>query len=119
MPERRVEQRNNYNPGPPSRQRELPSRRRERMAAFEGVEFQEEDWDYYLDDYDVGELYYYNTNSQGLEGSRDYYKEQQEGTDLVHSTAPLKHQTADQQDLLSPRYNNYLGSVGEFKPLTD
>ena len=53
---------NTHNPGYQSGQRALPSRRQERLAAFEGVAYAEEDYEHYVEDYDVGELYYYNTN---------------------------------------------------------
>lgn len=64
-PQRRMEQRNNsYHPGYQSGQRELPSRRQERLAAFEGAAYEEGNYEHYLEGYDVGELYYYNTNSR-------------------------------------------------------
>ena len=53
---------NTHSPGYQSGQRALPSRRQERLAAFEGVAYAEEDYEHYVEDYDVGELYYYNTN---------------------------------------------------------
>ena len=120
--ERQLVLRNNsYNPGQQSRHRELPSRRRERMAAFEDVEFQEESYEQYFEDYDIGELYYHNTNPQDLDETGYCYGEKPEGFEssemapispnlgqvLKEATGSLASKTADNQDLMSPVYVNY------------
>ena len=67
-PQRRMQQRNNsYNPGYQSGQRQLPSCGQGLLAAFEGVACEEGNYEHYLEDYDVGELYYYHTNSRVLD----------------------------------------------------
>lgn len=66
------------------------------MAAFEGVAYEEENYEHYVEDYDVGELYY-NMNFRL--------------PDLPGVT-----QTADHQDVLSLTYVDYCGRDKEGNP---
>ena len=101
--QRRVEQRSlSYNPphAPPTpvpqrRMEPRNNRRQERLAAFEGVADEEENYGHYLADNDVGELYYYNTSFR-------------------LSDLPDAH-----QDVLSLTYDDYRGRDKEGNPPSD
>lgn len=51
----------------------MPSRRQKRMAAFEGVVYEKESYEPYLEDCDVGELYYCNTSYPQLFDEPGHY----------------------------------------------
>ena len=105
-PQRRMEQRDNsYNPGYQSGQ----TRRQKRLAALEGVSCEEGNFDHYLENYDAGELYYYNTNSRlreksGKMGEQFLEYHAKEEPDLPEAT-----QTADHQDGLPLTYDDSFG----------
>ena len=119
-PQRRMEQwSNSYNPGYQSAQRALPSRRQERLAAFGGVAYEEENYGHYLEDYDVGELCYYNMNPRLLEevgnvGGQFIDFPVQKEPDFPGAT-----QTTDHQDVWSLTCDDYLGREEEDNPPSD